>query len=287
MRIINDLNTAVRSVIAGEADLGLTLEIPQKQIADRASNVVADANPSMLFYGVFMHYGRPPLDDVRVRQALNYATDRRELNNVIMAGLAETTSAVLPRAHWACDPSTADYYQYDVDKAKQLLADAGYQNGLTIEAFGWPDQVAIRRQELLMAQWSKVGIQIKLATAAPQQAMEFFLLQQKGAMLVSPTGGYPDPTQFYETLFGADALRNASKMELPGFRPLLDRTMETLDQTERKAAFAELQRFVIEQALQVPQYINQIVTVRTKKVHNFANGLLAAPKFHEVWLDSM
>jgi hypothetical protein len=46
--------------------------------------------------------------------------------------------------------------------------------------------------------------------------MAFFMLQSKGSMLISPTGGYPDPTQFYESLFGADALRNASKMEPPG-----------------------------------------------------------------------
>jgi ABC-type transport system substrate-binding protein len=116
--------------------------------------------------------------------------------------------------------------------------------------------------------------------------MEFFMLQSKGSMLISPTGGFPDPTQFYEAMFGADALRNASKIELPGFRPLLDRTMDALDQSARKAAFADLQRFVIEQALQVPQYINRIVTVRTKKVNNFSNGLLATPKFHEVWLEA-
>jgi ABC-type transport system substrate-binding protein len=285
MRIINDLNTVARSVIAGESDLALTLEVPQKLVADRATNVIAEANPSMNFYGVFLNYGKPPLDDVRVRQALNYALDRNEINTVIMAGLAETTSAVLPRAHWACDPATADYYKHDIDKAKQLLAQAGHSGGLEVEAFGWPDQVAVRRQELLMTQWAKAGIRVKLATAAPQQAMEFFMLQQKGAMLISPTGGYPDPTQFYESLFGADALRNASKMEPPGFRPLLDRTMDALDVAERRAAFADLQRYVVEQALQVPQYINRIVTIRTRKVHNFVNGLLAAPKFHDVWME--
>jgi ABC-type transport system substrate-binding protein len=286
MRIISDLNTVVRSVIAGESDLALTLEVPQKLLVDRVPTVIADANPSMNFYGVFLNYGKPPLDDVRVRQGLNYATDRDQLNTVIMNGLAETTSAILPRAHWACDPATADYYKCDVEKAKKLLSEAGYPNGLDIEAFGWPDQVASRRQELLMAQWSKAGIRIKLTTAAPQHAMEFFMLQSKGSMLISPTGGFPDPTQFYEAMFGADALRNASKIELPGFRPLLDRTMDALDQSARKAAFADLQRFVIEQALQVPQYINRIVTVRTKKVNNFSNGLLATPKFHEVWLEA-
>jgi ABC-type transport system substrate-binding protein len=219
IRIISDLNTVARSVIAGESDLALTLEVPQKLVADRAPQVIAESNPSMNFYGAFLNYGKPPLDDVRVRQALNYALDRNEINAVIMSGLAETTSAILPRAHWACDPATADYYKHDIEKAKQLLAQAGYQDGLEIEAFGWPDQIAIRRQELLMTQWSRAGIRIKLATAAPQQAMAFFMLQSKGSMLISPTGGYPDPTQFYESLFGADALRNASRWNRRGSVP--------------------------------------------------------------------
>ena len=67
---------------------------------------------------------------------------------------------------------------------------------------------------------------------------------------------------------------------------MLDRTMEASDAATRKAAFADLQRFVIEQALQVPQYINLLVIVRNKKVHNFVYGLLAAPKFHEVWIEA-
>ncbi len=286
MRIMNELNTVARSVIAGESDLALTLEVPQKLIGDRTREVITEFGPSLNFYGVFLNYAKPPLNDLRVRQALNYALDRDEINKVIMTGIAETTSAVLSRAHWACDPATANYYTHDIDKAKNLLAEAGYPNGLEIETFGWPDQVAMRRQELLMSHWAKAGIRIKLTTAAPQQTFEFFSMEKRGSMLISPTGGYPDPSQFYEALFGKDALRNAGKIELPGFRELLDESMAAQDPAQRRAVFAKLQRFVVVQALQVPQFINQIVTIRSPKVNNFVNGLLATPKFHDVWLSA-
>jgi len=103
-------------------------------------------------------------------------------------------------------------------------------------------------------------------------------------MLISPAGGFPDPSQAYEALFGKEALRNAGKVELPGFRELLDATMEASDQAARKAAFVKLQRFVVENALQLVQYLSPGVVVRSPKVNNLVSGLLTTPKFDEVWL---
>ncbi len=82
IRIINELNTLVRTVVSGETDLGINLQVPQKLIADRAPNVVAEVSPSLIFFGAFLNYAKPPLDDLRVRQAMNYALDREEINKV-------------------------------------------------------------------------------------------------------------------------------------------------------------------------------------------------------------
>lgn len=285
-RIINELNTLARTVIAGEAHLGINLQVPQKLIADRSPNVVSEASPSIIFYGAFLNYAKAPLDDVRVRQAMNYALDRNEINRVLVAGLGQPSAGVLPKEHWACDPATQNYYTHDIDKAKKLLAEAGHPNGLEIEAYGWSDQLAMQRQELIMAQLAKAGIRIKLTPVAPQQAMQFFMLEKKGSTLISPGGGFPDPSQFYEALFGKEALRNAGKIELPGFRELMDATMEAPDQAARKAAFVKLQKFVVENALQLVQYISPGVHIRAKGVHNYVDGLLNTPKFHDVWLEA-
>jgi peptide/nickel transport system substrate-binding protein/glutathione transport system substrate-binding protein len=286
IRVINELNTLARTVIAGECDLGVNLQVPQKLVADRNPSMVAEATPSLIFYGAFLNYAKPPLDDVRVRQAMNYAIDRNEINKVIVGGLGQPSSAVLPKEHWACDPATQNYYSHDLDKAKKLLAEAGYPNGLEVESWGWSDQLAMQRQELIISQLAKAGIRIKLTPVAPQQAMQFFMLEGKGSMHISPGGGFPDPSQFYEALFGKSALRNAGKVETPEFRELLDATMAAPDQAARKAAFAKLQKYVVENALQLVQYISPGVIVRSKKVHNYVDGLLTTPKFHEVWLEA-
>ncbi len=286
IKIINELNTGARTVISGEADLALNLQPPQKAIAERARGVEVHVMPSLVFYGVFLNYAKPPLDDVRVRQAMNYALNREEFNKVITLGLGEASSVILPKSHWACDPATASYYNYDPEKAKKLLAEAGHPNGLEIESFGWADQLAMQRQELLMSQMARVGIRIKLTPVQPAQAMQNFMMEKKGSMHISPAGGFPDPSLAYEQLFGKDALRNAGKVELPGFRELLDATMEAQDEATRKVAFAKLQKFVTEQALQLVQFIAAGVTLRSPKVQNFKDNMLTTPKLGDVWLQA-
>jgi ABC-type transport system substrate-binding protein len=286
MRIISELNTVARTVTSGETDVALNLQPQQKAVADRASGVVTKTFPSLVPYGIFLNYSRPPLDDVRVRQALNYAINRDEVNKVAALGLGQVSSAIISKAHWACDPATANYYTYDVDKAKKLLAEAGHADGLEIESVGWPDQTAMQRQELIISQLAKAGIRVKLTALSPQQAVQAFMIERKGAMFISPSSPFADPSQFYENLFGKDALRNAGRVELPGFRELLDATMDTPEQTARKAAFAKLQKFVVEQALQVVQFIAPAIVVMSPKVQNYQDGLPATPKFTEVWLSA-
>jgi ABC-type transport system substrate-binding protein len=285
-RIVNELNTAARTAIVGEADVVLNVQPPQKAIAERSSNVIVVVSPSLTFYGAFLNYARPPLDDVRVRQAMNYAINRDEINKVIALGLGQPTSGILPKEHWAYDPATANYYSFDLDKAKKLLAEAGHPQGLDVEAYGWSDQTAMQRQELLISQLARAGFRIKMTPIGPGPAMQAFMIEKKAAMLFSPTGGYPDPSQYYDAMFAKDALRNAGKIELPGYRELADATMAETDQTVRKAAFAKLQRFVIENALQLVQFVSPNVMITTKRVQNLEGGLVSSPKFHDVWLTS-
>jgi len=125
IKIINELNTAVRAVVAGERDLAVNLQAPQKVIADKSPNVAAVAVPSLVLYGGFINYGKPPLDDLRLRQALNYAINRDEINKIAAAGLGQPSSAIFPKEYWACDPTTQNFYPYDPASASSFFALSG------------------------------------------------------------------------------------------------------------------------------------------------------------------
>ena len=284
LRIISDLNTAARTATAGETDLVLNLAAQQIAVAKRDTRLVAEAGPSTVFFTMAFNYATEPMKDPRVRQALNYAINRDELNTVLMLGLGQPTSSMFPSSFWANDPATAQYYKYDRDRAKSLLAEAGFPNGLEIATWGWPDQASAQRMDIVSSQLAQVGVRLKVTPASPPQANQSFYVDGKGSALLTPQGGWPDPTQTYTRLFGASGQFNASKLELDGFRPLLDATAATLDVEQRKLAFFKLQRFVIEQALHMPQYTSAAMSVRDASVQGFKFGVLHSPKFHRVWL---
>jgi ABC-type transport system substrate-binding protein len=287
MTILIEPATALRSVLAGENELVTNLGPQQKPIAERTGNFVTQLNKSMTMVGMYLNYGRPPLDDVRIRQALCYAINRNDLNKSIALGLDEPCSAILPKGHWACDPATADYYTYDPDKARKLVADAGFPDGIDIPMVGWSDQLSMQRQEVMMAHLGKAGIRIKLTTYAPSEsAAMFFGPAKKGAARMALIAARPDPSQEYDNLFGKDAYFNAGNVELPGFRELLDATMATTDQAQRKEAFAKLQRFEIENALMVTLLFARTVSVHSRKVKNFVYGSIDKPKLTETWLEA-
>jgi ABC-type transport system substrate-binding protein len=286
LRIISELNTVARTVSSGQADIALNIGAQQKLVADRQDNTTSYSTPSLTFFGAFLNYGQPPLNDVRLRQAMNYALDRDAINKIVNGGLGETTSTIMPRSFWACDPATAGYYAHDPERAKKLVADAGHAGGIEIAAWGWPDQNSMQRQELIVSQLAQAGIHVNLVPAAPPRAMEGFMIKKQRAMLISPQGALPDPSQIYERLFAGDALRNAGSIELPGFRPLMDATTEAQDRSTRKAAFAKLQRFVVEQSMELPQFIAPAIAIATPQVKNYRDGLLGTPKFTEVWLEA-
>ena len=88
----------------------------------------------MLVHGLFLNNAYEPLKDVRVRQALNYAVDRDAINEFLFGGkskIIQTHGYPTITAWYNAD--TEGTYTYDVDKAKELLAEAGYADGFDLE----------------------------------------------------------------------------------------------------------------------------------------------------------
>ena len=115
---------------------------------------------------VFLCKSKPPFDDVGVRQALNYGIDRDALAAVM--GESATPEEVV--GSWAAnspfyDPDLAGYYAYDPDKAKQLLADAGYgaDNPLEFGAYFTAAPDSQRMMEVLQQQSEDIGVKMDVS----------------------------------------------------------------------------------------------------------------------------
>lgn len=112
----------------------------------------------------------------------------------------------------------------------------------------------------------------------------FFGPQKKGSARMSGMGGYADPSQQYDNLLSKDAYYNAGRIELAGYRELMDATQAIDDVAARKAAFAKLQRFVIENALVLTFLFQTDLVVSQKNVQDVSFDLTYKPRFHAAWL---
>ncbi len=107
-----------------------------------------------------------PLANAQVRQALNYATDRSAISKALFPGTGTATSQLAPPGGYGYDPSLTSAYPYDVSKAKQLLAAAGYPHGFSLKIvtgdYGGENLMA----QALAQQWQQVGVNLQVTDDA-------------------------------------------------------------------------------------------------------------------------
>ena len=80
---------------------------------------------------------KPPFTDRRVRQALNYAVDKQAIIDAVFQSAGRIAKNPIPPTMWSYNENVADY-AYDPEKAKQLLAEAGYGNGFETDVWAMP-----------------------------------------------------------------------------------------------------------------------------------------------------
>jgi ABC-type transport system substrate-binding protein len=158
-----DDQTRLTALRAG--DIMLMDFMPQDQM-----NAV-ERNKQLKLYadvGIFMclifNPQRKPYDDVRVRQAIAYGIDRDAVVKTIFDGRGTPiTGDVLPKSWWAYNPAVQGMYAFNPEKAKSLLREAGYPNGVKITLLA-PITYSLhtRTAQVVQASLAKVGIQVQL-----------------------------------------------------------------------------------------------------------------------------
>jgi peptide/nickel transport system substrate-binding protein len=107
-----------------------------------------------------------PLANAQVRKALNYATDRGAISKALFPGTGAATSQLAPPGGYGYDPSLSSAYPYDISKARQLLAAAGYPHGFSLKLvtgdYGGENLMA----QALAQQWQQVGVNLQVTDDA-------------------------------------------------------------------------------------------------------------------------
>jgi ABC-type transport system substrate-binding protein len=285
---ITDMNTALRSVMTGDNHYAFRVNPQQQIVAERMKGrLVVSSTPTVADYHLCFNYARPLLKDVRVRQAINYAVDRNDFNKVALLGLGTPAQTMLPPGYWACDPRYDNYYTHDPDKAKALLAQAGHGNGVEISFFGYPDQASVQRQEIIIEQLRRVGMNAVMTVGTGPDMNQRFMIQGGGDMMMTLWSGRPDPALCFLLVYGKDGFNNAGRVAPPPEMIAAQNDCQsTADQAGRKAAFSRLQKAALENALSCELAFVPLIDVYTPAVMGHQASLLGKPKFHQIWLSA-
>jgi peptide/nickel transport system substrate-binding protein len=192
----------------------------------------------------------PALKDVRVRQAINYAFDKKALLKAVQKGYGTVTGQIFSPKSAAYDPALDTMYDYNPAKAKELLAQAGYPNGFTLAL---PSSAAVGTtvftligQQLkdigITVQFTDVGNQLIPSILAKKYAATWFQLQQDTDWQVITFNITPNATW------------NPFKTTDPKVDELINRVHDAKTEADAGAAAKELNRYVVEQAWWAPWY---------------------------------
>jgi len=167
IRVITSPQSILNALRTGQADVAVG--DPSTVDAARKAGLTVAAAP-LLWSGVVLadRAGTmaAPLKDPRVRQALNFATDRAAITKALFNGIGEPTAQVTVPGGYGYDAALNASYPYDPARAKSLLADAGYANGFPLRLVTPQYQQLNLIAQALKQQWKQVGVDLQITDRA-------------------------------------------------------------------------------------------------------------------------
>lgn len=251
INVLADPTAALNAIKAGEAN-GVRLASNDNLAEVEAAGWTVNSN-ELDFQGLLLldRAGtmNPALADVRVRQALNYAFDKEALLQALQNGYGTVTGQVFPESSPAFDPALDEFYSYDPEKAKELLAEAGYADGLTISMpsstlLGSATYTLISQQLEdigVTAEYTDPGNNFIADLLAPKFPASFMALEQN-----------PD-WQLIQFMLAPGAVFNPFHYEDPKVNEYIEQIQFGDEQTQASVA-KELNAYLVEQAWFAPFY---------------------------------
>lgn len=202
---------------------------------------------------------RPPFDDVRVRTALAHAINREAIVNTVYFGHAALAQSILPNMSWAHygDP---DAYSYDPETARDLLADAGYENGFSMDIWALPVQRAYnpnarKMAEMMQADLAAVNVNVNIVSFEWSTFRRRLAEGDHDSVLIGWSGDNPDPDNFFRPLLSCAAVLSGSNRARwcePEFDRLVLQAIRTGEQQKRQEFYREAQILLNDQVPLVP-----------------------------------
>jgi len=237
---------------------------------------VYDASEIATYY-VFMNVNEKPFTDVKVRQAVNYAIDTVRLQK-LLAGQAKALNQVYPEGMPGHQADQA-FYTYDVEKSKQLLAEAGFPDGFEVTFYGHNVDPFPKLAQAVQNDLAAVGIKANIKLMDKATYWDFIALPQShaGIGLTDWYQDFPDPSDFVGPLYThpIEGGANASFYQNAEVDKLYAASTSELDPAKRIDMFVQMQDLIMADAPSAILYQPVFNGMRGKTVGGYY--------YHPVW----
>jgi len=267
-RFFTDPATRSPALESGEADV--MGEIPPQDATrlqgskDFRIEPVAIPGVSLM---LFMNTTRPPLDDLRVRQALLFGTDRQAVISAVFRDTSPVACGPLAAVTFGYDPMVCEFYPYNPDQATALLEEAGWKDtdgdgvrdkggqplALDLYLMGWGYMPEVG--QLLADQWARLGVRVNSQVVSYPEALQIAQEGRHHLMPFNLSGSDPD---ILRKFFHSQAGFNWSKVSDPEMDNWLTEAARVSDRDRRADLYSQVQTRVMENALVIPirDYVN-------------------------------
>ncbi len=229
-----------------------------------------------------------PLADLKVRQALDMAVDKKAIIDAVYQGAGQLAVNAMPPTQWSYDTTIKDA-PFDITKAKELLKQAGVKEGTEITLWAMPVQRPYNPNAKLMAEmlqndWKKIGINAKIVSYEWGEYIKRAKAGENGAMLIGWSGDNGDPDNWLGTLFGCDALNgnNFAKWCDKPFDTLIHQAKETTDQAKRTELYKQAQHLLKDAVPMTPIAHSTVYQPMRKEVQDFKISPFGLNSFYGV-----
>ena len=270
MKVVPEAAQRTIALETGEVDMSYDLSVNDIPKVEDNPDLVANVISSLSCTYLSFNLNKAPFDNPKVREAISIAIDRQTIVDTINSGVGQPADAIIA-------PGVFGYHstgvpEYNPERAKELLAEAGYPNGFSTTLMVNDSQSRIEVCQAIMAMLMDVGIEVSLET------MEF------GKYISSTSAGEHDIACFGWTTSSGDAdytyysLEHSSQQGAPGNRsfindPEVDKLIEDArsisDEATREELYKELAIKLAEYNNNLPILYSALNTGASKKVEGF------------------
>lgn len=239
-----------------------------------------------------MNVTKKPFDNLLVRKAISHALNRKAYIDAIFLGNATIAKNPIPPTIWSYNEAIQDY-EYNPEKAKELLKQAGFPNGFETEIWTMPvsrpyNPNGKKMGEMMQADLAKVGIKVKLVSfdwptyLAKSKAGEHSLIQ------FGWTGDNGDPDNFLNVLLGCASVEAGSNFSRWCYKPFNDLIVEAKKNTDlkkRTELYKKAQVIFKQEAPWVTLDHSTVFRAMSKDVKGYKMDPLGADIFNQVILE--